>query len=58
MPPPVRRTATAASVRSRERRRESEPVALRDWRARMASEAGQAVCLRRPSVEAVDGMVE
>ena len=34
MPPPVRRTATAASVRSRERRLESEPVALRDWRAR------------------------
>ena len=58
MPPPVRRTATAASVRSRERRLESEPVALRDWRARMASEEGQAVYRRRLSVEAVNGMVK
>ena len=57
-PPPVRRTATAASVRSRERRLESEPAALRDWRARMASAEGQAIYRRRLSVEAVNGMVK
>ena len=57
-PPPVRRTATAASVRSRERRLESEPAALRDWRARMASEEGQTIYRRRLSVEAVNGMVK
>ena len=59
MPPSaVKPTAKAESVRSRERRRAKEPAALKAWRARMASDAGQVVYRRRSRVETVNGIVK
>ena len=57
-PAPVKQAAKAESVRRRERRRAGEPAALRAWRARMASEAGQAVYRRRMRVEGVNGIIK
>ena len=57
-PPPVKETAKAESVRSRERRRRREPAVLRAWRARMESEEGQTVYRRRMRVEGVNGIVK
>ena len=53
--PPARDHAavTEESLRKRRWRREREPAVLRDWRARMASEAGRLVYRRRKLTEHV-----
>jgi hypothetical protein len=48
--PRERADVTAETLRKRQWQREHEPDALRDWRARMASKAGQAVYRRRKLV--------
>ena len=50
-PPKERDDVTAETLRKRQWQREHEPDALRDWRERMASEAGQAVYRRRKLTE-------
>jgi hypothetical protein len=50
-PPRERDDVTAETLRKRQWQREHEPDALRDWRARMASKAGQAVYRRRKLTE-------
>lgn len=49
--PSERDDVAAATLRQRQWRRRREAAALRDWRARMASEAGQAVYRRRKLTE-------
>jgi transposase len=49
--PKERDDVTAETLRKRQWQREHEPDALRDWRARMASKAGQAVYRRRKLTE-------
>ena len=50
-PPRERDDVTAETLRKRQWQRQHEPDALRDWRARMASKAGQAVYRRRKLTE-------
>jgi transposase len=57
-PPPDMKNATAESVRKRQWRRDKEPEALKEWRARMASEAGKLVYKRRRRIEGVNGQVK
>lgn len=53
-PPPARNeTSKPASKARYERNRAAEPQCLREWRARMESEAGQAVYKRRSNTEHV-----
>jgi transposase len=49
--PSEREDVTAATLRKRRWQRERDPAALRDWRARMASAAGQEVYRRRKLTE-------
>jgi transposase len=49
--PRERDDVTAETLRKRQWQRQHEPNALRDWRARMASKAGQAVYRRRKLTE-------
>ena len=49
--PKERDDVTAETLRKRQWQREHEPDALRDWRARMASKAGQEVYRRRKLTE-------
>ena len=49
--PRERADVIAETLRKRQWQREHEPDALRDWRARMASKAGQAVYRRRKLTE-------
>jgi transposase len=52
--PTEKADAKAQSVRRREAERRKEPAALREWRARMASEDGKARYRRRGRVETVN----
>jgi transposase len=56
--PPDKPDAKPESQRRRARRREREPDALKAWRARMDSEAGQAVYRRRGRIETVNGILK
>ena len=49
--PRERDDVTAETLRKRQWQRQRDPDALRDWRARMASEAGRAVYRRRKLTE-------
>lgn len=49
--PREREDASAETLRKRQWQRQREPAALRDWRARMASEAGKPVYRRRKFTE-------
>jgi hypothetical protein len=53
-PPPARKEASKPESKARyERNRAAEPQCLKDWRARMDSEEGQAVYKRRSNTEHV-----
>ena len=53
-PPPARKDASKPASKARyERNRAAEPQCLKDWRARMDSEEGQAVYKRRSNTEHV-----
>lgn len=55
VPPPAERMdVKPATLRERQRKRARECEALRTWRARMASEAGQAVMRMRKRIERVN----
>src|SRR5262249_52724603 len=56
--PPDKPDATAESQRKRAWRRRREPAALRAWRARMDSDAGQAIYRRRSWIETVNGILK
>ncbi len=54
-PPPREGVATKpASLGRRRRKREKEPVCLKEWRERMASEAGKAVYALRKRIERIN----
>ena len=54
-PPPVERDdVKPATLARRIRKREKEPVCLKEWRERMASEAGQAVYALRKRIERIN----
>lgn len=57
-PPPTRADAKLESLRKRAWRRRCEPPALAEWRARMASAAGQLIYARRRLIEAVHGQIK
>jgi hypothetical protein len=54
-PAPDKEDATPESVRKRKQRRQREPAALKEWRERMASQAGKLIYARRRLAEAVNG---
>ena len=47
-------TSSPATLARRIRKREKEPVCLKEWRERMASEAGQAVYALRKRIERIN----
>jgi hypothetical protein len=54
-PPPRERDAIKpASLGRRRRKREKEPACLKEWRERMASEAGKAVYALRKRIERIN----
>jgi hypothetical protein len=53
-PPGEREDIKAASLGRRRRKREKEPACLREWRERMASEAGKAVYASRQRIERIN----
>ena len=53
-PPNERDDIQLASLARRRRKREKEPVCLKAWRERMASEAGQAVYALRKRIERIN----
>jgi len=57
-PPPDRPDVKPASLRTRRWKRRHEPPAVREWRARMASEDGQQVYRRRKLTECVHGIIK
>jgi transposase len=58
-PPPVRKESSKPESKARyERNRAAEPQCLKDWRARMDSENGQAVYKRRSNTEHVHGRMK
>ncbi|MGH6873474.1 MAG: IS1182 family transposase [Aestuariivirgaceae bacterium] len=57
-PTPDRANANSASVRKREWRRRNEPEAVKQWRERMASAAGQLIYARRRLIEPVNGQLK
>ncbi len=57
-PTPDRPPASAESCRKRAWRHAHEPEALRQWRARMADAAGQAIYRHRGWVETVNGILK
>jgi transposase len=58
-PPPARKAASKPESKARyERNRAAEPQCLKDWRARMDSEHGQAVYKRRSNTEHVHGRMK
>lgn len=52
--PPERENITPASLRKRKSKRKCEPQAVKDWRDRMASAAGQAIYHLRKLIERVN----
>jgi transposase len=57
-PQPDKPDAKPASVRKRAARRAQEPEPIKQWRARMDSEAGKQVYARRRLIEAVNGQIK
>jgi hypothetical protein len=57
-PPADKDTATAESKRKRDWCRRHEPLALQEWRARMATDEGRSVMRRRRHIETVNGAVK
>lgn|ERR1700730_3089527 len=58
-PPPARKETSKPESQARyERNRAAEPQCLRDWRARMESEVGQAVYKRRSNTEHVHARIK
>jgi len=57
-PTPDRSSASAESCRKRAWRHAHEPEALRQWRARMADAAGQAIYRHRGWVETINGILK
>lgn len=57
-PPPDKTDAGPETVRKRAWRRRHAPLAVREWRARMASTAGQLVYARRRLIETVNGQLK
>ena len=57
-PPPDKEDAKPESQRKREARRHGEPQVLKDWRARMASPAGEEVYARRKHTERAHGRMK
>lgn len=57
-PPPDKETATAQSIRKRAWRRGREPVALQEWRARMASPEGRRIYDRRRHIETINAQLK
>ncbi len=57
-PPPDKRDAEPETVRKRAWRRRRAPSAVREWRVRMASAAGQLVYARRCLIETVNGQLK
>jgi transposase len=53
-PPTEKETVKPATLKRRIRKREKEPVCLKAWRERMASEAGQAVYALRQRIERIN----
>ena len=53
-PPDERDSIKPASLARRIRKREKEPACLKEWRERMASEAGQAVYALRKRIERIN----
>lgn len=53
-PPSDRNDVKPASLARRVRKREKEPACLREWRERMASEAGKAVYALRQRIERIN----
>jgi transposase len=53
-PPTEKETVRPATLKRRIRKREKEPVCLKAWRERMASEAGQAVYALRQRIERIN----
>jgi transposase len=53
-PPGERNGVKPASLARRIRKREKEPLCLKEWRERMASEAGQAVYALRKRIERIN----
>ena len=53
-PPDERDDIKLASLARRRRKREKEPGCLKEWRERMASEAGQAVYALRQRIERIN----
>ena len=53
-PPSERDNVKLASLARRRRKREKEPACLKEWRERMASEAGQAVYALRRRIERIN----
>jgi hypothetical protein len=58
-PPPARKETSKPESKARyERNRAAEPQCLKDWRARMESEVGQAVYKRRSNTEHVHARIK
>ena len=58
-PPPARKDASKPESKARyERNRAAEPQCLKEWRARMESEEGQAVYKRRSNTEHVNARLK
>jgi transposase len=58
-PPPARKETSKPESKARyERNRAAEPQCLKDWRARMDSEAGQATYKRRSNTEHIRGRMK
>jgi transposase len=57
-PAPEREDVTAETLRKRRWKRRHEPAAVQAWRARMASEDGQAVYRRRKLTERAHGIIK
>ena len=57
-PPACKETSKPESKARYERNRAAEPQCLKDWRARMDSEAGQAIYKRRSDTEHIHGRMK
>lgn len=53
-PPSERQDVKLATLAKRAKEREAEPQSVKDWRARMASEAGQAIYRGRKLIERIN----
>jgi len=57
-PPPDRENVSAATVKRRARQRTKEPLALQEWRARMADQTSTETYRRRSRIEATNGILK